>query len=154
MSLPKYKYLLTYRYAEIIFDLEDEFEKWFLSGFEHRRTREQRYQAARSGKQNIAEGVGQSDTSKKGEIKLLGVSLGSFEELLNDNEDFLRQRKLPIWSKDNPKVQVLRKIAYRLSHLSNLSDLGHLKEKPILPDNPAEAANFLLTLCHMETYLL
>ena len=154
MSLPKYKYLLTYRLAEIIFDLEVEFEKQYLSGFEHRRTREQRYQSARSGKQNIMEGVGQSNTSKKGEMKLLGVSLGSFEELLGDNEDFLRQRNIPIWSKDHPKIQEYRKIAYNLSHIRNLSDLGHLKEKPILPDNPAEAANFLLTLCHMETYLL
>ena len=154
MSLPKYKYLLTYRLAEIIFDLEVEFEKRFLVGFEHRRTREQRYQAARSGKQNIVEGVGQSNTSKKGEMKLLGVSLGSYEELLNDDEDFLRQRNLQIWSKDQAKIKEYRKTAYRLSHLSNLSDLGHLKEKPILPDNPAEAANLLLTLCHMETYLL
>ncbi len=51
-------------------------------------------QAARSGKQNIIEGVGQSRISKKGEIKLLGVAKASLEELLADFEDFLRQKIL------------------------------------------------------------
>src|SRR3989338_2790635 len=104
MSLPKYKYLVTYRMGELILDLEDQFERRFLSGPEHRRTREQRYHAARSGKQCIAEGVGQSDTSKKGEMKMLGVSNGSYEELLQDNEDFLRQRNLEPWSKNDLRV--------------------------------------------------
>jgi len=81
MLLPKHKYLLTYRYAEIIQDGTDEFCSRFLSSFADRRTIEQMTQAARSGKQNIVEGVGQSATSKKGEIKLLGVSKASFEEL-------------------------------------------------------------------------
>src|SRR3989338_5569335 len=102
MSLPKYKYLVTYRLGEIIFDLEEQFERKFLPGVEHRRTREQRFHAARSSKQCIAEGVGQSDTSKKGEMKMLGVSKGSYEELLQDNEDFLRQRGLEIWDKKDP----------------------------------------------------
>ena len=61
-------------------------------------------QAARSGKQNIPEGYLQK--SLKGKIKLLGVSRGSLEELLNDYLDFLRQRNLALWEKDvkdNPK---------------------------------------------------
>ena len=152
MSLPKHKYLLTYRYVEIIHDLTVEFCRLYIDY--RSRTKDQMEQAARSGKQCIVEGVGQSVTSKKGEIKLLGVANGSFEELLSDCEDFLRQRKLEIWAKTDPKVLRLKTIAYRLSHLSNLSYLGHLKEKPILPVEPEEAANFLLTLCHLETYLL
>ncbi|MBI3577406.1 hypothetical protein HY086_05205 [Candidatus Gottesmanbacteria bacterium] len=32
--------------------------------------------------------------------------------------------------------------------------LGDLKEKPSLPTDPETAANLLLTLCHMATYLL
>jgi four helix bundle suffix protein len=111
-------------------------------------------QGARSGKQCIVEAVGQSDTSKKGEIKLLGVAKASFEELLTDYEDYLRQHNFQIYPKTHPKVTGFRQTAYRLSYLSNLSYLGHLKEKPVLPDNPQDAANFLLTLCHMETYLL
>jgi len=163
----KVKYLLTYRYSEIIHDLTVEFTKSFLLGrlsilrnlsnlkekADYRQA-DQMNQAARSGKQNIVEGVGQSATSKKGEIKLLGVALASFEELLTDFEDFLRQNNLAIYPKTDPQVTFFRKTAFRLSHLSNLSNLGNLIETPRLPDNPQDAANFLLTLCHQETYLL
>ncbi len=154
MNYPAYKKLLTYRYSEIIFDLTADFCKKFVSTYGQKRTREQMEQAARSGKQNIIEGVGQSQTSKKGEIKLLGVAKASLEELLADYEDFLRTGGLPIWPKTDEKVSRLRHYAFRISHLSNLSDLGNLKEKPKLPTNPIIAANLLLTLCHQETYLL
>lgn len=111
-------------------------------------------QAARSGKQNIVEGVGQSATSKKGEIKLLGVAKASFDELLTDYEDFLRQGNLDMWPKTDEKVGRMRHYAFRISSLSNLSDVGDLKEKPKLPAKPIVAANLLLTLCHQVTYLL
>ena len=159
--LPKYKYLLTYRYSEIIYDLTVEFtQKYILGSFSNLgskpdyRTADQMVQAARSGKQNIIEGVGQSRTSKKGEIKLLGVANASLEELLADYEDFLRLNKLDIWQKSDPRVTSFRSLAYRLTCLSNLSDIGYLKEKPIFPKDPQEAANFLLTLCHQAAYLL
>ena len=167
MSINKVKYLLTYRYSEIIHDLTVQFTKAYLLGhlstlenLSHLKGRadyrqaDQMNQAARSGKQNIVEGVGQSATSKKGEIKLLGVALASFEELLTDFEDFLRQNNFETYSKNDPRITIFRKTSFRLSNLSNLSDLGNLKEKPVLPDNPQDAANFLLTLCHQETYLL
>ena len=163
----KVRYLLTYRYAEIIHDLTVEFTKAYLLGYlshlrnlsnlgqkaDYRQV-DQMNQAARSGKQNIVEGVGQSQTSKSGEIKLLGVAKASFEELLADYEDFLRQNKLEIYPKNNSRVTAFRKKTYRLSNLRNLSDLGNLIEKPKLPGDPQDDANFLLTLCHQETYLL
>lgn len=159
--LPKYKYLLTYRYCEIIHDLTVEFVKRYvlgsLSNLGNRpdyRSGDQMDQAARSGKQNIVEGVGQSQTSKKGEIKLLGVAKASLEELITDLEDFLRQRGLEIWAKEDKRILAFRQIGFRLSNLSNLSDLGNLVEKPKLPENPEEAANLLLTLCHQATFLL
>lgn len=149
----KVKYLLTYRYAEIIHDLTT---AEFVPKYIHykSRTKDQMNQAARSGKQCIVEGVGFSSTSKKMEIKLLGSSLASFEELLADYEDFLRQNRLEIYPKTDPRIAAFRRKAYQLSDLRNLSDLGNLIEKPKLFDNPADDANFLLTLCHLETYLL
>ena len=158
----KVKYLLTYRYAEIIHDLTVEFtRKYTLRSLSNLgnlrpdyRTADQMNQAARSGKQNIIEGVGQSKTSQKGLIKLLGVANASFEELLADYEDFLRQNNLSIYPKDDPRVTKFRQLAYRLSILSNLSDLGEFKEKPKLFGNPEDDANFLLTLCHQVTFLL
>ncbi len=163
MSLPKHKYLLTYRYAQIIHDLTVEFCQKYLSylgnlghlrEIPQKRTIDQMVQAARSGKQNIVEGVGQSWTSKKGEIKLLGVAEASIEELITDYEDFLRQRSLRIWPKTHPKIQTFRKRAAFLTHLGNLSSLGDLKVKPVLPKDPETAANLMLTLCHMATFLL
>ena len=132
--LPKHKYLLTYRYSEVIFDGTHEFCLRYLSNLRNlriptRRTIEQMTQAARSGKQNI------------GEIKLLGVAKASIEELIADFEDFLRRRNLKIYSKNDPRVLRYRQIAYRLSNLSNLSDLGELIEKIKLPDNSEETAN-------------
>lgn len=66
-------------------------------------------QAARSGVQNIAEGSQASGTSKKTELKLTNVARASLEELHLDYEDFLRQRKLPLWNSRDPRRQDLIK---------------------------------------------
>jgi four helix bundle suffix protein len=71
------------------------------------RTRDQMVQAARSGVQNIAEGSQASATSKKTELKLTQVARASLEELKLDYEDFLRQRGLAQWERENPLRQGL-----------------------------------------------
>ena len=159
--LAKHKYLLTYRYSEIIHDLTVVFiQKYILGSLSSLgnkpdyRTADQMNQSARSGKQNIVEAVGFSRTSKKGEIRLLGVAESSLEELIKDYEDFLRQRNLQIWPKDDFRIAKFKQIGYHLSDLRNLSNLGELIEKPKLPETAQEAANFLLTLCHLATFLL
>jgi len=152
MSLPKYKYLLTYRYAEIIYDLNTEFLKKYIP--KSSRTYDQMLQAARSGKQNIVEAVGESDTTQKNEIKLLGYAKGSYEELLADYEDYCRSHNLTIYPKTSVKVLHFRQYGYYLSNLSNLNNLGNLIERAILPATPIEAVNLMITLLHMETYLL
>jgi four helix bundle suffix protein len=60
-------------------------------------------QAARSGVQNIAEGSLASGTSKKTELKLTNVARASLEELRLDYEDFLRQRGLRAWNRNDPR---------------------------------------------------
>ncbi|MDP2798540.1 MAG: four helix bundle suffix domain-containing protein, partial [Deltaproteobacteria bacterium] len=67
------------------------------------RTHDQMVQAARSGVQNIAEGSQASGTSKKTELKLTNVARASLEELRLDYEDFLRQRGLPLWNREDPR---------------------------------------------------
>jgi len=67
-------------------------------------------QAARSGKQNIAEASMASATSKETEIKLTNVARASLEELRIDYQDFLRTSKLPIWDKDHKLVARLREL--------------------------------------------
>jgi hypothetical protein len=51
-------------------------------------------QAARSGRQNIAEGSRASAASSQTELRLVNVARSSLEELLLDYEDFLRHRRL------------------------------------------------------------
>lgn len=143
--LPKHKYLLTYRYSEIIHDLTVEFCALFISKFS--RTNDQMIQAARSGKQNIVEAVSDGKTSKKIEIKLLGIAYGSIEELITDFEDFLRQNHLTIWSKADTRISTFRNLGFEATKLEN-------PRKILLPKNSEAAANLLLTLCHQLSFLL
>lgn len=70
------------------------------------RQRDQMTQAGRSGKQNIVEGY--ELQSLETYIKFLGIAKGSLKELLEDYGDFLRQKGLEIWSKDDPRMRKLR----------------------------------------------
>jgi hypothetical protein len=63
-----------------------------------------------------------SGTSKKFELKLVGVARASLEKLLLDYQDFLRQRNLPLWDKNHPKAREnnsgksLSRLALQLGH--------------------------------------
>lgn len=93
--LPKgggYRSLKVYKLTEIIYDLTVIFAERYIE--RGSRTKDQMVQAARSGKQNIAEGSEASSTSKETELKLTNVAKASLEELLLDYEDYLRQHRL------------------------------------------------------------
>ena len=64
-----YRALHAYRKAEVLYDYTFRFCEKFLAKGD--RTRDQMIQAARSGKQNIAEGSKASVTSTETEIKLI-----------------------------------------------------------------------------------
>ena len=61
-------------------------------------------QAARSAKQNIAEGSVDGDTSAEMQIKLLNVARGSMAELKADYEDYLLTRELTHWQATDPRA--------------------------------------------------
>lgn len=103
-------------------------------------------QAARSGKQNIVEGTMASGTSKKTEMKLIGVARASLEELLQDYEDFLRQRGLKLWGKNDPQAKAIRLLSYRTNR-SYVTYVTYISE-------PEEAANCGICLIHQANYLL
>jgi restriction system protein len=107
------------------------------------------------------EGSDDMSVSLKVAINLTGIAKGSLEELTGDLEDFLRQRKLAQWDKNDPRVLALR--AKFATLVRNLSDLSRLREEAEttrllqeiqLPEDPGEASNFILTLCHQATLLL
>ncbi len=96
-----YRKLKSFQVAQLVYDLTMRFCKRYVDRFS--RTRDQMVQAARSGVQNIAEGSQASGTSKKTELKLTNVARASLEELRLDYEDFLRQRGLPVWPREDPR---------------------------------------------------
>lgn len=141
-----YRSLKPYCNAGMVYDGAAAFCKCF---FEPRsRTHGQMVQAARSGKQNIAEGSMASGTSRKTELKLVGVARVSLEELLLDYQDFLRQHGLRVWDKNHPQAQAIRKLAY--AGRRSYSTYGSYIEK----GSAETAANVLICLIHQTNYLL
>jgi len=138
-----YRNLKSYQTAKIIYDYTAEFCRRYIE--RRSRTYDQMIQAARSGKQNIVEGSSQR-TSKKSEIKLLGVSRASFQELLEDYEDFLRQRNLSLWSKDSAPARAVRQLAYK-------SDKSYRTYRSYL-SSPERAANCAICLINQANFLL
>lgn len=140
-----YRDLRVYKISEIIYDLTVHFvQKYIERGS---RTKDQMVQAARSGKQNIAEGSVASSTSKETEIKLTNVAKASLEELLLDYEDFLRQHSLEKWGKNHPRTNQLR--AYLKSDRFMHSPM-ELTERM----NNEELCNLCVTLINQATYML
>lgn len=138
---------------------------WFCEKFVDSRSRlvDQMVQAARSGRQNIAEGSRASATSSQTELRLVNVARASLEELLLDYEDYLRQRRLPAWAPDSPEASAVRSVPTRFkkdqpdqSNLTNLSDQQRWQLYSTWLDHadPAIRANALICLIHQANYLL
>jgi four helix bundle suffix protein len=94
-----YRKLKSFQVAQLVYDVTVRFCGLYVE--KRSRTHDQMVQAARSGVQNIAEGSQASGTSKKMELKLTNVARASLEELRLDYEDFLRQRKLALWDRQD-----------------------------------------------------
>lgn len=139
-----YRNLESFKMSTLVYDFTIEFCQKHID-FKSR-TKDQMEQAARSGRQNIAEGSKAAGTSKKTEIKLTNVARASLEELLLDYEDFLRQHKLKIWDKNSEEMKAIRQIAYD-KNKSNSSYVSYLS-------NSESFANLLICLIHQTNYLL
>ena len=94
-----YRKLKSFQVAQLVYDSTVRFCDRYIET--RSRTHDQMVQAARSGVQNIAEGSQASGTSKKTELKLTNVARASLEELRLDYEDFLRQRGLVQWPRED-----------------------------------------------------
>ncbi|MBS1786678.1 MAG: four helix bundle protein [Acidobacteria bacterium] len=141
-----YQELLSYRKAEVVYDVTFHFCKRFLKRGD--RTIDQMVQAARSGKQNIVEGSKASGTSKEMEIKLTNVARASLEELLMDYQDFLRVRDLAIWDKDSEEALYVRKLGKRNPMTFELfREFCETRSAGVV-------ANIAICLIHQTNYLL
>lgn len=144
-----YEYLLAYKITVPIYDFTVEFVKKYIDY--KSRTKDQMEQAARSGMQNIPEGHKQQ--SLAGYIKLVGVSRGSLEELLNDYLSFSRHNKIEVWekTKSQREIKELREI---WEIIRNNPYLPYSPNFPKLPQDPTQAVNLLITLINQANYLI
>jgi restriction system protein len=123
-----YRDLKSYQMAEIVYDATVAFCDRFV--------------------ENIAEGSMASGTSKKTELKLVGVARASLEELLLDFEDYLRQHSFQVWGKDEPKAKKIRALA-QVTNRSYSTYRTYFQER-----GPETAANVAICLIHQTNYLL
>jgi four helix bundle suffix protein len=158
-----YRRLRSFQTTTLIYDGTVSFCRRFVSGYS--RTHDQMVQAARSGRQNIAEGSRAGAVSTKSELKLTNVARASLEELLLDFEDYLRQNDLPLWQPDGDEASKVRSLGSRIRQAPEASPL-HAPEDvgdrarvklyaPYLEHkDPAVVANALVCLIHQANYLL
>ena len=140
-----YKNLIAYQTAECVYDVTFYFAHHYLEKSD--RTIDQMVQAARSGKQNIAEGAAAGNTSKETEIKLTNVAKASLQELLVDYEDFLRVRGLKQWQPDDARLAQTKRAC--TAH----NDSEYYRKA--MPERSAETiANIAITLIHQTDWLL
>ena len=146
--LPKrgnYRGLIVYQKAECIYDITFYFAHTHLDKSD--RTIDQMVQAARSGKQNIAEGSAASATSTETELKLINVARASLQELLVDYTDYLRVHALEQWAMDSEKARQARQVC------SRHNDTAYYRTA--IAERSAETiANIAITLIHQEDVLL
>lgn len=156
-----YRELRSFQMATVVYDATVHFCERFVNS--RSRTVDQMVQAARSGRQNIAEGSRAAAASSQTELRLVNVARASLDELLLDYEDFLRQRKLRAWGKDDPEAKAVRVLGFPhpadppdLSDPSGEGDRARwARYAPWLerPD-PATVANAMICLIHQTNYLL
>src|SRR3989338_6004202 len=108
MAEAGYKSLISYKLAQIAFDLGWDFVPKYYKKIEDFRQRDQIKQALRSHKQNIVEGSSESSISRK--LNLYDVAKSSVMEALEDFEDILRREVLTRWSKDDSRLRKLRQV--------------------------------------------
>lgn len=145
-----YRELRFYQRADVLYQLTKVFCKRFLPHYGDR-TVDQMVQAARSCKQNIAEGITDGQTSVETELKLLGIARGSNQELLEDYVDYIKLHHIPEWRGTNERFVKLHDFC------RNHSDLEAYQ--PFMERwTEEEMANCCICLCHMvdkalETYI-
>ena len=159
-----YRSTASFQTTTIIYDATYWFCEKFLDG--RSRTVDQMVQAARSGRQNIAEGSRAAATSSQTELRLLNVARASLEELLLDFEDFLRHRRLAQWRPDSREAMAVRQVPQRYrqdrpdqSDQSDLTDLTDPQRWALYAPwlehaDPAVRANAVICLVHQANYLL
>ena len=133
--------LYFYQKTVVLYQMTVVFCRRFLPRYGDR-TVDQMVQAARSGKQNIVEGLAAGVTSMEMELKLLNVARASIQELKEDYLDYLATHGITNWKYGHPRFD--RLLQFCRSH-------NRVEEYlPFLETWSAEEfSNCAQTLCHM-----
>ena len=135
-----YTELRFYKRSDVLYQLTQVFCQRYLPRYGDR-TVDQMVQAARSTKQNIAEGSTDGQTSSETELKLLGIARGSNQELLEDYQDYLKRKGMVEWFGRNERFDRL----HRFCQEHTLWD----EYRPLTERmNDEELANMAICLCH------
>jgi four helix bundle suffix protein len=156
-----YRKTASFQTATLIYDAT----YWFCEKFLDPRSRtvDQMVQAARSGRQNIAEGSRASATSSQTELRLVNVARASLEELLLDYEDYLRHRRITQWLPEGREASEVRAVPRTFrkdpSDQSDLTDLSDQERWALYARwldhaDPAIRANATICLIHQANFLL
>lgn len=140
-----FRNLIAFQKTECIYDITYHFAHKYLQKGD--RTVDQMVQAARSGRQNIAEGCAAATTSKETEIKLLNVAKASLQELLLDYEDYLRTRNLKLWDVDDDKSKQCRRVCSQHNESSYYRQAIELRTDEAI-------CNIAITLIHQTDVFL
>lgn len=155
-----YRRLDTFMLATVIYYATVEFCRAHVKSS---RQIDQMVQAARSGRQNIAEGSERSSTSTETEIRLTDVARASLAELQLDYEDFLNLSGRHPWSEDDPACKAVWAVRlerlphdhYGAHHFSKLvAENRERFSRWLNPQDPFTMANALISLCDRADWLL
>lgn len=141
-----YKSLIAFQKAECIYDITYFFLEHYLPLIGDR-TVDQMKQAARSGKQNIAEGNETGTTSTEACIRLVSVAKSSLKELQEDYEDYLRNHGNLIWNVNSEQCRNARQWCKAHSKTEDYQRVCKLRDDITL-------ANVALVLIHQTDFLL
>lgn len=141
-----YRNLIVYRKSEVIYQGTVVFCRRFLSKFGDR-TVDQMTQAARSCKQNIAEGSAASGTSKETELKLTNVARATLDELLEDYLDYLKSHESAEWNPQSREKVYARQFSKEHNDWSDWKEL--FESRPA-----ATVANLMVVVIQQTKYLL
>ena len=141
-----YKNLIAFQKTECIYDITLYFVGHYLPKIGDR-TVDQMVQAARSGKQNIAEGNETGTTSMEACIKLVNVAKASLKELQEDYEDYLRNHGNQMWNINSEQCRNAR-----LWCREHLKPADYMRVCELRDD--ITVANIALVLIHQADYLL
>jgi four helix bundle suffix protein len=155
-----YRQLDTFMLATIIYYTTVEFCRRHVTG---NRQVEQMVQAARSGRQNLAEGSERAGTSTQTEMTLNDVARASLAELQLDFEDFINLHGEFPWKDNDENSSAIRSVRlertpmgenkihnFSVTVAANRAKFARWLES----DHPLVVANALVCLCIRTDYLI